>query len=419
MQSKKYLKLIPWAYLLLAMLSVRRYLTFNPLSFGGGAALQIEYFGIFFLTCLYPVFSLKFHKTEARCPQYKFLNCYLLVTLLLCVYSLFANYPLGNKYERMYLLDYYIAVMSGISVFFLADPDRFTDSLRKLFKYLPILAICYLPIADPQWVGDMVGFILMPIALPLLFWKDLPRKRKIIYFCLVVYVVLTSFWGDARSHVIKYGMAFLFGSVLLRFENLLYLFRHFVWVVITIPFVLFYLAITGTFNIFEYTEGLDNSNLQENSLTDTRTYLYVEALTSAVNNDYILFGRGIGRGYDSLQAEGRFDKNENSVVGAFSYERNAETSIVNTFTWGGVVYLLFFLLMSGSIIYYGYYRANNSYARIVALYYVFYIVYCWVENFQSMSISYFSSWFFAAICLSSQFREMTDEEFNTFIEDTF
>lgn len=419
MEQKNFIqKLIPWAYLLLAFLSIRRYLVYNPLS-TSGTTLALEFMAIFFITCFYPVYTYQLHKTEAREPQYKFFNLFLIYTLLLCIYSLFVNYPMGNKYEKMALINAFMASMSGISVFYLANPDDFSDAVHKLYKYLPVVAIVFLPFADDMWIGDMVGFLLMPILLPLIFWRDLPSNKKILYGALAVYIVLTSYWGDARSHVLKYGLAFLMGFVVFRYDYPMDRLKHLVWVIIAVPLVLFGLAVTGSFNVFEYAENMDSSNFQENSFTDTRTFLYTEALTSAVNHNYIIYGRGIGRGYDSNFAETKFDANEKSVSGAFDKERNSETSIVNTFTWGGVIYVIIYIIMTISVLYYGCYRTNNKHVLSVALYFAFYFVYCWVENFQSMTISYFSSWFFIAICLSSQFREMTDDDFSEFVSNTF
>ncbi len=36
------------------------------------------------------------------------------------------------------------------------------------------------------------------------------------------------------------------------------------------------------------------------ALVDTRTFLYAEEIQSAIKNNYIIIGRSIARGYDSL-----------------------------------------------------------------------------------------------------------------------
>ncbi|MCD8235997.1 MAG: hypothetical protein LUD00_04940 [Prevotellaceae bacterium] len=413
------IKLIPWAYSLLAYLSIGRYLLYNPLRI----SLTVFYFamtGIFFITSFYPVFHTKLHKRIGKYKEYHAFDFFLLYTLILCIYSLVANFPLGNKYEKMALFASWLAVMSGYSVFYLSIPTFFTAATKSLYKIIPFLTVILLPLANKMFIGDMVGFLLMPIILPLLFWKELSKKKKILYGTLAVYVIITSFWSDARSHILKYGIALFLGVLFIRYEYFFKTFRNLVWLVLFIPFILIWLGVSGKLNIFESTEVLKSENLQEGTLADTRTLVYTEALTSAVDNDYIWFGRGIGRGYESYFQIRRDEISDNIVTAERFYgERNSEVSIVNSFTWGGIVYVLIFYIMMCSVIYYGLYRSSNRYVRAVALYFTFYSVYCWVENNQEFHISYLCSWFFIAICLSRHFRDLNDTNFKNFIINTF
>lgn len=412
------IKFIPWAYLLLATLSVRRYLVYNPLEFDG-TVLAFENIGIFWVTSVYPIYTLKLHKTIGRNKEYVFFNKFMIYTFCLCLYSLIVNFPLSNGYEKMFLFNYWMAVLSGLSVFYLSIPCNFTKATKILYKCLPFMAIIYFPWTEKMWIGDMVGFLLMPISLPLLFWKNLSYNKKILYGILAIYVVMTSYWGDARSHVIKYGLALLIGLLIIRFDSIILRCKNFVWCIFAIPFVLFWLGLSGRFNVFESAEDIDVSNLQENTLVDTRTLLYTEALASAVQNNYILCGRGIGRGYSSNWWRSMQDVTRKSNKGFLYGERNSETAIVNIFTWGGALYVLIYSIMMASVVFYGLYRSFNKYVRAVALYLSFYYVYCWVENFQGMTIDYFYSWFIIAICLSPRFRRMNDGEFISFVKKTF
>lgn len=416
--NNSFIKLIPWAYLLLATLSVRRYLFYNPLEFNG-TILALENIVVFFVTSVYPVYAFKLHKTIGRNKEYRIFRHFMMYTFLLCIYSLVANFPFGDGYEKMALFNSWMVVMSGLSVFYLSEPCNFTRATKILYKVLPLLAIVYLPWAVEMFIGDMVGFLLMPIVLPLLFWKELSFNKKIIYGTLAIYVVVTSYLSDARSHILKYGLALFIGLLIIQFESIILRYKNLIWCIFAVPFILFGLGLSGKFNIFESTEELDNSNLQENTLVDTRTILYTEALTSAVRNDYILYGRGIGRGYNSDWLRSVQDGTAKSNKGFFYGERNAETAIVNIFTWGGVLYVFIYSVMMCSVIFYGLYRSSNRYVRTVAIYFSFYFVYCWVENFQELSISYFCSWFLVAICLSAKFRNMNNSDFYSFIRKTF
>ena len=76
------------------------------------------------------------------------------------------------------------------------------------------------------------------------------------------------------------------------------------------PIVFFILGATGTFNIFKIEDELglkdkflmksNNPSKEISALADTRTFLYVEEISSAIKNKYVVQGRSIARGYDSM-----------------------------------------------------------------------------------------------------------------------
>lgn len=59
----------------------------------------------------------------------------------------------------------------------------------------------------------------------------------------------------------------------------------------------FILGVTKIFNIFEI--GEQNGNSNNEALVDTRTFIYVEAINSAINNNYLWQGCTPAHGYDS------------------------------------------------------------------------------------------------------------------------
>ncbi|MBK9223652.1 MAG: hypothetical protein IPO23_01535 [Flavobacterium sp.] len=102
------------------------------------------------------------------------------------------------------------------------------------------------------------------------------------------------------------------------------------------------MAVNGTFNIFNLEENIsgtytsekikEGKKIEENLKIDTRTFLYEEVVSSALKNDYVLFGRTPARGNDSFYF-GNFTAEE---LGTKRYERYSnEVSILNIFTWTG------------------------------------------------------------------------------------
>lgn len=304
-------------------------------------------------------------------------------------------------------------MLTCFCVYTFSYPDWFSKACKKMYKLLPVIAIIYMPFAKNGAIGDLMGFLCMPAILSLLLFDGLSTKRKLMWLSLTLLIIFTSYWGDARSHVIKYTIALLLGLTV-SWDKFYYKIRHVVWLFIIAPFVLFFLGVTNAFNVFEMDKYINNKSLSEGTIADTRTMVYAEVLYSAVQNKYIVWGRGIGKGYESLFQERRTSE-DNSATTIQSMERQSEVGIHNIFTWGGIVYLVVYTLMWCSVLFYGVYKSRNRYVRVVGFYLAFYYLYSWVENFQSFSIAFISSWFMVALCLSPYFRRMDDNNFKKYI----
>ena len=78
----------------------------------------------------------------------------------------------------------------------------------------------------------------------------------------------------------------------------------------------------------------NNPSKKISTLADTRTFLYVEEISSAIKNKYVVQGRSIARGYDSMS----FGKSIDKALGIQRGERQmSETSILNIFNYFGII----------------------------------------------------------------------------------
>lgn len=368
---------------------------------------------LYFVVLLYPVFKFRHFQIVKKEKTFAVFNVFVYYTVALSVYAL-ANYAnRGERSDLAELMNYNMGMITCFCVYTFAQPHWFSLACRHLYKFLPLIAIVYLPMARDGAYGDLMGFLCLPAILLLLFFDELPKKQKAIWLLLTIIIVVTSFVGDARSNVIKYTIALLIGLTFSH-EMIYRKLKHLVWICVILPFVLLYLGIIGTFNIFETDQYIKNKSISEGTISDTRTLVYVETISSAVNNDYILFGRGIGRGYESNFQERR-SMDSKTATAISSSERNSEVGMHNIFSWGGIVYVVIYTLMWCSVLYYGVYKSRNKYVRAVGFYLAFYYFYSWVENSPSFSAMYISSWLMVAICLSPYFRNMDDIKFKHFM----
>ena len=270
---------------------------------------------------------------------------------------------------------------------------------------------------------DAYGFYLVPVSFLLLFIPALTRRYRVLllFFTAIVFVADLG----ARSNVIKFAIP----AIIL----FLYYFRDYLsnfvleiarLVLIITPIVLFILGVTGVFNVFHTTDYLGEQNItktaydgtqyEENLAGDTRTFIYEEVITSALKNDYWIFGRTPARGNDSASF------GADSFALTKRYERIAnEVGIANVFTWMGLVGVVLYLLVFFRASFLAVNRSNNIYAKMLGIYVAFRWLFSWIEDVNNFTLNYFMLWIMIGMCFSASFRLMTDYEVTIWIRGVF
>lgn len=262
---------------------------------------------------------------------------------------------------------------------------------------------------------DAYGFYLIPISFLMLFTPALTMRHRILLFVTAVAVITADF--GARSNIIKFGVPVLI--LILYYLRKVIQVKFFEAVRLTlfiIPVFLFVLGVTGIFNIFkmdDYVKGdyvaegtdLYGNRIEQSMTSDTRTFLYVEVLESAIENNYWLFGRTPARGNDSFS------------FGAWAYEYTGryerltnEIGLANVFTWTGIVGVILYTLIFFNASYLAVNKSNNIYAKMLGVYLAFRWLFSWVEDVNDFSLNYFLLMIVIGLCFSYSFRQMTDNE---------
>lgn len=291
--------------------------------------------------------------------------------------------------------------------------------LSTYIKYgLPLFLILFLLIQT-----DAYGFYLMPISFLLLFIPALTKKQRILLLVGVAVVFLSDL--GARSNVIKFATPLLF-LILYYFRNIVTnkMFNTIRLVLIITPFVFFSLAVTDVFNVFNINDYLGELSSKGTDIEgnremvdlseDTRTFLYVEVLESAIRNDYWIFGRTPARGNDSQT----FGLIEYELTGRDERLAN-EVGILNVFTWFGLIGVFLYLLVFLRASYLAINRSENIYAKILGVYVAFRWLFAWVEDVNNLSLNYFMLWIIIGLCFSYSFRNMTNYEVTIWIRSVF
>lgn len=296
-------------------------------------------------------------------------------------------------------------------VIFSSTNKRIVQSMMSFYlKYvLPIFFLFAILIRT-----DAYGFYLVPATLLMLLFPALTRRQKLLTLTITVIVLVADL--GARSNVIKFGVP-MFILVFYYLKN---------WIpsktmeivrvaLIVIPFVFFGLGVSGVFNVFnmdEYigevtSQGVDGAGErgEQNLAVDTRTFLYVEVLESAINNNYWLLGRTPARGNDSYS----FGLDGFEVTGR--YERLAnEIGLANVFTWTGLIGVIIYLLIFYRASFLAVNRSKNIYAKMLGVFIAFRWLYSWIEDLNNFSLNYFMLMVMLGLCFSRSFRMMSDNE---------
>lgn len=297
-----------------------------------------------------------------------------------------------------YFCDYLIAGLMSLFVFIPNDIHVYFRWIKIFWRIGFWLAI----ILSLFGVSHSFYFHYMLLIIPL--WKYLSIKEKTI---IVVVLLYSLRFLDPRSHLPKYFVEILIFAVpLFLLKDKIIKIIHAVFLLL--PIALFTTGILGIFNPFDMESYMDNSTkIEQNGETfdatiDTRTIIYEDVITSAINHDYVWQGRNITNGNDS-----RFCNMD---------QRNFnESSVLNHFTKLGLIGLLLLFLIylySSSI---AIYKSNNHWVKLIGLYVSFRWVIMWVEDPESFSSLYLSIWLMIGICMSKQFRSLSDIEINNIL----
>lgn len=326
-----------------------------------------------------------------------------------------------NYWEWKQLITGLQSLSLPIFVFVFTVPLIVNKVLNIWFKYALIIFLFLLPFLGT----DAYHFYLGPVFVVGCFIPIVPKKWKIIFGILLVTMLVINL--GARSQVIKSAMVMLV-AIGIYFRHLVpyKLIKIAHWTCYIAPIVLLTLGLTGTINIFEdlssnkgkYVEKkVVNGQVVEDDLSaDTRTFIYVEVIESALRHNYVIWGRTPARGNDSM-AFGAYNAEE---LKTGKYERHAnELCHTNVFTWLGLIGVILYSLIYLRSSYLAVYKSNNIYIKFLGCFIAFRWAYGWVEDMNRFDIMNISLWMMIAMGLSIQFRSMNNKQFRLWMNNIF
>jgi hypothetical protein len=328
-----------------------------------------------------------------------------------------------NYFEWKQLIEGATTLSLPLFVYVFSVPQILHKTLKIWIRYaLPAFFIFFL------WVTSWGSkhYYLGPVFLLSCFLPVLKKKWQFIFLGLLVLMLFANF--GARSQVIKAiaSLLIIFAYIMGKYiTNKTLKISH--WMLYLMPVILLYLGISGTFNLFENmssqdkevyaeTKGVDGETVQENLAADTRTFIYQDVILSAIEHNYIFWGRTPARGNDTSI----YDENTADELLTGKNERHGnEVCFPNIFTWLGLIGMTLYCLIYLKSSYMAVYKSNNLFIKLVGVLIAFHFFYGWIEDFNRFDIANISIWMMISMAFSEQFRKMNNQEIKLWVTSLF
>lgn len=364
---------------------------------------------------IYGLFLICAFKLRDDSVSFRFINLYFIWEVISIVYGLYMS---RGYWDTKLLVENIMIYSIPIVSYTFANKETNQLILSYFFKYAPIVAICLFPIAS---MSHFFGRIAQPFVFLLLFYLYLNKKYKLI--CIGALIVGVGLGFTDRSDNIRLIVALLIGLCgYYKFDHIREsLLKRLSLIFMVAPFILFALAVSGTFNVLNIGEEMGWTDVQETRsggkkdiFGDSRTFVYEEVVASSIKHDYYICGHSLARGYETFF----FRRMVSKAIGKNWNERGrCETGILNVFTYMGIIGVILISIVFINAIYKGVFKSNNSFIPIIGFYISFRWVYFWVEEYQKFDLSFIFLWIMIGMCLSPSFRSMTDDDFYNYLEN--
>lgn len=351
--------------------------------------------------------------------SYKLVRIYFLWMIFCSIRGFFVA---ENYWEYKQLVGAFLTLSIPAFGLVFSNSDVLRTCLNRWLRCALPLLLVFLLFGFP---GEALHFYASPVLTLSCFLPLIPRKWRYVFIAILLAMIFADM--GARSQIIKAAIALTLSCVVLLGKYITYsILKIAHWTCYLLAIVLLVLGISGVFNIFEdlsthegqYTQKVvrNGETVVEDASADTRTFIYVEVINSALTHNYVLFGRTPARGNDSVT----FGIHTAEELSTGKYERSKnELCHPNIFTWLGLVGMVMYSLLYLRSSWLAVYRSNSYYVKIVGVYIAFRWMYGWIEDTNGFDIANVSLWMLMAIGFSERFRQMGNLEFEQWIKSIF
>ncbi|GHV02302.1 hypothetical protein FACS1894159_11060 [Bacteroidia bacterium] len=357
------------------------------------------------------------------CYRRGWINVHALVVLLVLynMLTILRGYYIADGYWewRNMMIVTTLALLAPLNIFLGGNPGFVKTALRGFVRIvLPLAVVVALPMTISDKEDQLFARCVTPIYFLVLFLPFFLRRK---HQALVLAIALASIFLAIlfRSNMARIAAAFAIAALFWFYRHppkaMLEVLRN---ILFFLPIVFFVLGATGVFNVLRMNDYISWSSKTQDAdfnnklKADNRTFLYAEVLSSVIKHDKALFGESARGKYETIAFKYAYFKD-----GADRF--SSETGILNLFLYGGI----FAVLLNGLIFYfaswYAVCRSRNNLARALGLFITFRWLWMFIEEFTIYDMSYVFLWLMVGLCLSREFREMSDARVKAWINNIF
>lgn len=364
---------------------------------------------------------IKIFQIPIKSNEYKFIKWFLIWVIIGVIRGCFVA---SNYWEVKNILMGFLTCCIPIFAYVFYSPQLSSYLYNRWLKYsIPLFFLFYIWTLAPGAYNFYLGPLFVIGCFMPLFRKN--KKWFWIIGGLLFMMVFIDIGTRSQSLKSVITLAFSLLCVYHRFiSNVVIKFIH--WGIYIITITLLVLGISGYFNVFTdfatnkgkyISKKVEHGQIIEEDLSaDTRTALYIEVINSAIKNNYVIYGRSLARGNDSVIFGSVLG--EDLKTGKFERYRN-EFCHPNIFTWLGLIGVILYSLIYLQSSYLAIYKSKSFYLKIIGLFIAFHWAYGWIEDINGFDIQNIALWGAIGIGLSKKFRKMTNIQFkhwiNTFL----
>ncbi len=300
-------------------------------------------------------------------------------------------------------------------VFFLGNNLFFTRKIIIFYvKYMFVFGFLFIPfsfVTNPE----LYSRLMIPVTFLILFIPYVQPKWKWLIALVAIASVFLAL--DFRTNIIKIALSIVLLSIYLLRKYVLNSWLIFIHILLfIIPLTLFFLGVTGSFNIFSDLSSsksqkivLQGSQGNGQELTnDTRTFLYDEVLSSMNTLSDWIIGKSASGSYHSEW----FYNNGGAMEGK---RYRSEVNILNILLYHGIVGVLIYFILLYTVSLIAIKNSNNTLAKMLGLVIASRWTLSFIEEFTQFDLNFFFFWLLIGLVSSAYFRSLSDSELKKYL----